>query len=158
MSRLFLSALAGALVFPSALPAQPLTVCIFQTAPAAASSDAATLAPMLSVAAGPGALTAIPIAGIPQKDRDAEAHQRSCAWIVELERDQTSTPGPSFDRDRSGGASEIPPFTTTTTTSKIAFTLRQSGSKKICGHGSSSSPEWAALFPAAILRNLPVSP
>lgn len=179
MNKVILPALSLALLFPAALFAEPLTVCIFQTAPASPNqlspgqpssnpdqsapdrpsndqSDAATLATMLAVAAGPNALTAVPVAGITSKDMDAEAQKRGCAWIVELQRAQTVSATPSFDRSPSGGASGGPLFGSSRIekSAHIDFSLRKPGSKKITGHGASSKPDWAAVFPAEILRKI----
>ncbi len=165
VTRKFLRfALFTAWLFPAALAAEPLTVCIFQTAPATPSqpssnpdqSDAASLAPMLSVAAGPNALTAIPVADIASKNMDAEAAKRGCAWIVELQREQKQGVSLPFDRTLSGGASAGPVFRSSGSkdASHIEFLLRKPGSRKTIAHGSTNRPDWAALFPAQILAKL----
>lgn len=170
MLKLILCALSAALLFPPGLLAEPLVVCIFQTAPAAPSnnpgqpptdaSDAAALAPMLEVAAGPHVLTAIPVAGIAAKERDAEATKHGCAWIVELARGHERGVELPFDRDAKGGAAGGPIFEPSRagTTAHIEYSLRKPGAKKSTGHGSSGKPDWAAVFPAEILAKIAAAP
>ena len=176
MLKLILCAFSALLFFPSALSADPILVCIFQTAPRlpgetspaqvnpgqplADASDAATLAPMLSVAAGPNALTAIPVAGVAAKEMDGEAAKHGCAWIVELARGHEKSAELPFDRDAKGGPAGGPIFAPSPTaiTSHIEYSIRKPGVRKSSGRGSSNKPDWAALFPAEILAKIAAAP